>query len=184
MRLSQIELVAAIGEHIARKAEEQGLKDPPMISRQMNAVIEAADLIVEAFAEDFRPSKPGAGLMGWLASDETGLSSREMARRLAPLAFGSGAVRVPGESSIFRGPNYPHDPSDLGRCVSLLDAAPELREHLPSMADVCPEWAALVGAWDELEALYREELPSGRAPKCYARMRQLIDAARFPEPVS
>jgi hypothetical protein len=27
-------------------------------------------------------------------------------------------------------------------------------------------------------------LPSGRAPKCYARMQELIDAARFPEPVS
>lgn len=175
MRLSQIELVAAIGEHISRKAEEAGLPDPPMISRQMNAVIEAANLIVEAFEQDYTPSHPGSGLMGWLASDETGLSSREMARKLAPLAFSEGVMRVPGEPLHFRGPNYPHDPSDLGRCVALLDAAPELRPHIPAMAEVCPEWAALVGSWDELEKLYREERPSGRAPRCFARMRQLIE---------
>ena len=36
-----------------------------------------------------------------------------------------------------------------------------------------PEWAPLVAVWDELTALYEEELPSGRCPKLYDRMQQL-----------
>ena len=39
-------------------------------------------------------------------------------------------------------------------------------------------WRALVKNWDKLEAVYREEFPSGHAPKCYAMMSELIEKAR------
>lgn len=48
------------------------------------------------------------------------------------------------------------------------------RNRIGEMRSV-PGWAKLVDAWDELEALYLEEVPkgTGRAPKLYARMREL-----------
>lgn len=54
------------------------------------------------------------------------------------------------------------------------------------MSDVSPTWAALVDAWLELVALMDSELPGifdgerphGSAPKAYARMQEIRDAAR------
>ena len=60
-----------------------------------------------------------------------------------------------------------------GRCLGLLEAVPELRPHLPAMADESPVWAALVARWDELERLFAEEAPTGRCPKLYALMKEL-----------
>lgn len=42
------------------------------------------------------------------------------------------------------------------------------------MAVLSNEWEVLAAHWDELEALYREELPTGRAPKLYDRMQELL----------
>jgi hypothetical protein len=168
MTLSQIDLFAAISAEIDR--QYPGARANP---RQYNAIIAAANAIVAEFARDHEPARPGSGLRAWLHSDDTGLSSLAMARRLAPLA-GLGES-VPGPRFPDDRDARPHDPADLGRCVRLLEAVPELRPHLPAMAGVSREWAALVGAWDELEALYREELPTGRGPRCYARMRELTD---------
>lgn len=108
-------------------------------------------------------------VMNWLMSYDTGLSSRtivavmEEDRALAAALLGSWGVW------------YPHDPADLGRCIRLLDIAPEYRERLSEMGHVSQVWAELVNHWEELESLYREEYPSGRAPKCFARMREIID---------
>ena len=67
----------------------------------------------------------------------------------------------------------PKDPEDFGRCVRLLDVAPEWRNRLQAVADRYPEWEPLVKNWPELEALYRQEIPSGRAPILYERMQNL-----------
>jgi predicted HAD superfamily Cof-like phosphohydrolase len=117
------------------------------------------------------PVSSATRLMTWRVGDDTGLSSRCLARRLAPPA-GIG-VPIGGH-----GTDHPLDPADFGRCVRLLEAVPELRPHLPHAAGISPVWAALVGCWGELEALYREELPSGTARRLYRRMRELIDGAR------
>jgi hypothetical protein len=50
----------------------------------------------------------------------------------------------------------PSDADDLGRCVRLLDALPELRADIDMVAFVYPEWKPILEKWDELEALYRE----------------------------
>lgn len=102
----------------------------------------------------------------WLTGDDTGISSETIVAYLALGYLPSG-----------RRGSHPHDPDDLGRCVRMLERLPELRPRLGEMSALSPAWAALVAHWDELEALYREEEPSRRAPKCYARMRELIEAA-------
>lgn len=105
-------------------------------------------------------------LEAWLAGPDTGISSRTIVHVLtgAPLANGRADV--------------PHDPSDLGRCLRLLDTVPGLRERLPEVADRYPEWRPLVEHWDELAALYHTEAPTGRAPKTWARMRELMGETR------
>ena len=56
---------------------------------------------------------------------------------------------------------------------------PDYRARLHEMAAVSPQWTALVDHWDELAALYDNEVRSGRAPRCYARMRELLDGIVF-----
>ena len=104
----------------------------------------------------------------WLATGEVGLSSRCMALWLA---FG---VRARIE--------YPHDPDDMDRCLKLLVAAPELRDHLGRMADLGTVWAALVARWDEIEAMQMDEIglnwvKAKSAPRTYKLMREVIDSA-------
>lgn len=75
-------------------------------------------------------------------------------------------------------PDVPHDPDDFGRCYRLLKVAPpEWRANLSRVAERYPAWAPLVARWDELERLYEEELPNGKAPKLYALMRELREGA-------
>lgn len=110
----------------------------------------------------------------WLATGEQGSSSREIVTTL---------TGVPVGSNYFAGSNWPRDPSDFRRCELLLRAVPAARSHLHHMTHVAPTWAALVEAWDELVELGESEVPgmfSGsrprwRAPKMYARMKQLQD---------
>lgn len=107
-------------------------------------------------------------IIEWLARGRTGTSSETMAFWLG---FG---VRRSGAS-------HPHDPDDLDCCLHLLAAAPTLRERLPRMADISPQWAALVDAWDEIERSHLDEVGLGwtkarSAPKTYALMRAAIDS--------
>ena len=70
--------------------------------------------------------------------------------------------------------DVPYDPADFGRCYRLLKRHPEFRSRMGEVADKYPKWQGLVDAWSELTALYEEELPSGKAPKLYARIQTLI----------
>ena len=100
----------------------------------------------------------------WVVGHDTGLSS------LAIWAHMRGVTPA-------RGWQYPLDPDDFGRCHRLLWLT-GWRSRIGEMAAHGPVWAALAGAWDELEALYLAESSSGRAPKLYARMKELEDVAR------
>jgi hypothetical protein len=117
-------------------------------------------------------------LLKWLASDDTGLSSRFI------LAYMERDTTVSAMDG-FR-INYPHDPDDLGRCIRLMDIEPSYRERIMELAHLCPEWAALASHWGELEALYHEEVPGhrGSAPRCYYRMYELIHRKPYPGQVA
>ena len=70
----------------------------------------------------------------------------------------------------------PLDPVDFGRCYRLLEVEPSWRAQLWKVSDVHPEWRPLVDNWAKLEALYEEELPTGRAPKLFALLNELNTA--------
>lgn len=104
--------------------------------------------------------------LAWLNGADTGTSSLAIfavCSERGGLAFGHrGALGDP-----------PWDPSDFGRCHRLLERFPAWRSRLSEVASRFPAWRRLVPAWDELEALYREEEPSGTAPKLYALLKKL-----------
>lgn len=109
----------------------------------------------------------------WIVGGDTGMSSK---------VIWSVAQDVTPESS-----NPPSDPSDFGRCYRLLKLIPEWRPFLNLVATRYKEWSALVAHWDELTALYEDELKNGprskygdrMAPKTYERMKTLIEEGRL-----
>ncbi len=159
MRLSQTGIVTAI----LREIGEQVPGGAEVLPRQLNAVISAADDIVREFARGEIMSTPGQGIAAWRKTDQVGASSDFMAARLGHAGRRDYA--------------YPRDPADFGRCLTLLEAAPELRDNLKDMGAEGPEWAALISQWDEMERLWREESPSGKCPKLYDLMQSLLGAA-------
>lgn len=97
----------------------------------------------------------------WLRDGERGASSNAMCKRI----FG-----IPSDA----GTNHPHDPGDLRRCLLFLDAAEE-HDKVSLMADVSEEWKRLVCRWDELIALFEEEIAGGSksAPTTYSLMKEI-----------
>ena len=136
--IAQIDLVVGIAGVLENL--EPGIA---LLPRQMNAVIAAADNILAELQTPERKATANMGLYAWLQSDCTGSSSLYMAHVLAGY-WAKNAGRY----------NYPHDSADFGRCLGLLDAVPKLRETLADMADMGPEWAALMKEWYRMEALY------------------------------
>lgn len=173
--LSQIDIASAIMKCVDNQIAEQREAVYPMAERHLGAVFEAASRVVDEFRTGFKKSLPGSGITAWLASDDTGFSSRELADCLVRHAYdGEKAMPAIPVGDPENRPHVPYDPGDFGRCVRLLEACPDLRKHLPKAAELSPVWAALVASWDELEALYRVEFPAGDAPRLYERMRSLI----------
>lgn len=70
--------------------------------------------------------------------------------------------------------DHPLDPDDFGRCYRLLKLFPAWRKRIREMGEVSPQWRRLAKHWRELERLYEQELPTGTAPRLYARMQELI----------
>lgn len=99
----------------------------------------------------------------WIRSTDTGISSLTIYAALTGNIAALGSWR----------PDAPYDPSDFGRCYRLLQRVPGWRERLPEVAAKYPVWAKMVKHWAELEKLYAAELPTGRAPKLWARMQEL-----------
>lgn len=99
--------------------------------------------------------------LAWMLYGETGASSKAIVARLVMNNTG-------GHLS------YPLDPSDLGRCIELLETVPGLKRRFKLMADCGSVWAALVADWPKLTKLYKAEAPSGRCPKTYYLMKKII----------
>jgi hypothetical protein len=131
MIISQRDLVIAILKHLEEETSRYGL-----VPRQINAIISAADAIVDELAKPVVLATPGMGLPAWLACDDTGLSSRYMAHVLC------GAPECAN--------NHPHDMNDIGRCERFMAAVPGTRERLDMMRACSPDWAAVVECWPKV----------------------------------
>lgn len=155
MKISQMDLVHAI----MNTMQTAGVKD--ITVRQFNSVIAAANSIIAELEQPTVKATPNMGLVAWLKSDDTGLSSLYMASVLC------------GHPD-FAQYAHPHDPDDFGRCYRFLLAIPHVRTRLNLMAAKSDQWEKLCLNWDELERLYLEESPAGKCPKLYARIQELL----------
>lgn len=140
--INQIELISAISDELIRQVP--GLTAEP---RLFNAVIAAANSIVAEFAKPIVKASQGMGLMAWLASDDVGRSSKFMAWVLS--------------GHLFPKPEfgYPHDPDDLGRCIRLIRAVPELAGsvHLMANSEYGKEWFAVAANWSRWVEMYDDD---------------------------
>ena len=104
-------------------------------------------------------------LAEWLASGDTGISSKAIAMWL------SAGVRY-----RHWGHGEPSDGADFGRCYRLLKVIPEWRSRIGEMAACGGKWPALVSRWDEIEAVYLREIAKepGSAHSTYALMKQVL----------
>jgi hypothetical protein len=167
---SQIELCVAIAEFL----ESKGVS--VLNERQLNTLAKSETAICKELADANRECVPNSGLLPWLRSDSTGLSSRYMA---SVLSAANGTRMHCGKTCEADGtPCVPCDPSDFGRCIGLLDSCPPLRQHLPKLAEGHgPIWKELAERWDELEALYREDFPTGESARLYRIIQAIRDKA-------
>ena len=106
----------------------------------------------------------------WILGSDTGLSSLTIFSVLSE----KHSLAALAKLGAF-GATTPYDPSDFGRCHRLLVAVPGWRGRLQEVADRYPKWAPLVAEWDSLTTLYLEELPTGKAPKLYHRMKEISE---------
>lgn len=136
--LNQISLVTAIMNECS--SQIPGLPAEP---RLMNCVIAAANTICAEFAKPIVKASTGMGLTAWLASDDVGMSSKFMASVL------SGQFQA--EFAI------PYDQEDLGRCLRMIQAVPELTPRIGEMRKHGPMWAAVADKWDRWTAMLNEE---------------------------
>lgn len=100
----------------------------------------------------------------WIATGRVGASSKTMAMTACGLPSGK---------------DYPLDPDDLNRCLLMLQAVPEVRDHFDKIAALSPRWGRLIERWDEIEASFLEEVglnwcKADNAPKTYRLMQDAI----------
>ncbi|WP_339733324.1 hypothetical protein [uncultured Pseudomonas sp.] len=103
-------------------------------------------------------------VLNWIATGRVGASSKAMAMA---------ACGLPNDDS------YPHDPDDLNRCLLLLEAVPDVRDHFDKIAALGVVWGRLVKRWADIEASFLDEVglnwsKAQEAPKTYALMREVI----------
>ena len=104
----------------------------------------------------------------WLAGRDTGMSSEAICYHML-------GMKSDG--------SFPLDPSDLGRCLRLLELFPEWKPRMGEMARYSAQWAALVERWDELAEMMADEVgidwsKGERAPRTYAAMKDALAAHR------
>lgn len=137
IQINQISLIAAITKEIDRQYPGTGAE-----TRYFNAIIQAATNICQEFAKPIVKASEGMGLTAWLASDDTGASSKYMASMLT------------GEFQADYA--YPRDPADFGRCLRLIEAVPELESKIRDMSQHGKEWSVVAAHWHEWVAAHRD----------------------------
>ena len=105
-------------------------------------------------------------IMAWLASGDTGISSESLAYEFLGQTRG-------GRS----GAGTPSDPSDLGRCLRLINLVPEVRACVDYLALKHDGWKKAAKCWDAITDSMIDEVgidwSKGRsAPKTYDMMKK------------
>ena len=99
----------------------------------------------------------------WLLNGDTGSSSEALC-----------GMFLGGETKYI---SYPHDPSDLNRCVKFLDCVDESKRYtlIFYMGTKSKQWKAISDNWIELMKLYKKECRKGwgRAPMLYEKMKEI-----------
>jgi hypothetical protein len=103
-------------------------------------------------------------VLQWIATGRVGQSSKTMAMT---------ACDMPSSG------DYPHDPDDLNRCLIMLLAVPEVRDHFDKIAALGVVWGRLIGRWAEIECSFLDEVgldwcKARSAPKTYELMQEVI----------
>jgi hypothetical protein len=137
--VNQMDLITAITKELGR----QGLIE--VNPRQYNALIAAVDDICAALYVEHIPALPNIGLLRWLASDETGSSSKYLAYTLFP-------SEAPKAEYA-----HPHDIGDFKRCVGLINSVPEAKNNLDLIRERSPQWDAVCENWDAWVARIENE---------------------------
>jgi len=106
-------------------------------------------------------------LLLWFIYGRVGKSSKTMA---------AVALDLPGTYKR----SWPADVDDLNRCLLLLARVPGVRGAFPKLAQLSPEWAALIERWDELEERFLAEVGldwcrGTNAPDTYRLMRKILE---------
>lgn len=136
-RPSQPGLVAAIMTVLGEESPHGGA-DVAL----MNKVIEAANMICDECARERVYADKPMTPQEWLASDDTGQSSKYMLSVLAGIGF-------PED----KGPT-PRDASDFGRCLRMVrvcgfeNDVSKMREHGDAWQRIADNWAQLVSWYD------------------------------------
>lgn len=109
------------------------------------SVLEGRDAwpLVEAVIH-LRAASTHARLLSWAFGDDTGMSSKALARTAAGLP-----PRAREANS------YPSDTHDFGRCIRLIEAVPEARSAVDVLASAGPVWARLAERWDDFAEKHR-----------------------------
>lgn len=104
-------------------------------------------------------------VLQWQTKGNVGVSSATM----ASIALG---LDEPFYGSRF---DAPHDPSDMLRCIKLLEAIPEIRDHFPVIAKRVPAFTGIIDQWDALVEVMNRECVGDRwrAPDSYALIKKL-----------
>lgn len=141
-RLSQMTLVASILDAVSK----QGLTH--LKPRHVNAIIKAADIIVEECSRPEKLVDKPMSLADWLKSDDTGLSSLFMAYMM-----------YDGPRADY---HFPRDADDFSRCCKLVEFVIPARKTVTTsdwqrLSASGKEWGKLVDNWAELCSLYITE---------------------------
>lgn len=105
-------------------------------------------------------------VLRWQANGNVGVSSATM----ASIALGM------DKSFYHERFGAPSDPSDLRRCMLLVEEIPEIRDSFPLISKKVKQFAPILREWDPLIALLKLELKrtDKRAPKTYQWMKELL----------
>jgi hypothetical protein len=115
-----------------------------------SSAVDAAREIVTTLNNDepLRDLVAQLGLSGkileWLLLGKAGESSKVMAAT---------AVGITTDEN-----SHPTDSYDFGRCVQLIECAPEIRDHFPEISALSKEWKVLIDNWDDLTETYCDEV--------------------------